>query len=286
MRNLKNYKGITLIALVITIVVLLILAAVSLSVIMGDDGILSNAANAKKGDEAGKERDAITLAVLNCYTINENQTLTKEQLDEQLSKKVRELGAYRIETVNEDTFKVIFENTGNEYEVDSGNNKMKEVYGNSSIVPSDPSLFSFTLNEATKTATVDLNDDVRGSSSEDYYDAWIDGVKVTEIVIPYEYEHNGDIYKVTTIGYYGFYGLRGLIRIFIPNTITNIESRAFSGCEQLEKLNIPSSVIYMNNHVVWECESLSDIYCNLPSQPAGWNALWNNGCSATVHWAD
>ena len=68
--NLKQKKGITLIALVITIVVLLILAAVSLSVIMGDDGILSNAANAKKGDEAGKERDAITLAVLNCYLIH------------------------------------------------------------------------------------------------------------------------------------------------------------------------------------------------------------------------
>ncbi len=40
---MKNNKGITLIALVVTIIVLLILAAVSIAMLTGDNGILTNA---------------------------------------------------------------------------------------------------------------------------------------------------------------------------------------------------------------------------------------------------
>ena len=46
---MKNQKGITLIALVITIIVLLILAGVSISMISGDDGIATQAVRAKSG---------------------------------------------------------------------------------------------------------------------------------------------------------------------------------------------------------------------------------------------
>ena len=44
---MKNNKGITLIALVVTIIVLLILAGISIAMLTGDNGILSNASNAK-----------------------------------------------------------------------------------------------------------------------------------------------------------------------------------------------------------------------------------------------
>lgn len=44
---LKNSKGITLVALVVTIVVLLILAGVSLSLTVGQNGIISRAKEAK-----------------------------------------------------------------------------------------------------------------------------------------------------------------------------------------------------------------------------------------------
>ena len=43
---LKNQKGITLIALVITIIVLLILAGVSIAMLTGNNGILTQATNA------------------------------------------------------------------------------------------------------------------------------------------------------------------------------------------------------------------------------------------------
>ena len=42
---LNNKKGITLIALVVTVVVLIILAGVSINAVIGDDGIIKKAQN-------------------------------------------------------------------------------------------------------------------------------------------------------------------------------------------------------------------------------------------------
>ena len=49
---MKNNKGITLIALVVTIIVLLILAAVSIAMLTGENGILTNATKSKALNEA------------------------------------------------------------------------------------------------------------------------------------------------------------------------------------------------------------------------------------------
>ena len=46
--KLKTSRGITLIALVITIIVLLILAAVSIATLTGENGILTRATDAKE----------------------------------------------------------------------------------------------------------------------------------------------------------------------------------------------------------------------------------------------
>ena len=51
MKNKKTSKGITLIALVITIIVLLILAGVSIAMLTGKNGIITQAQNAKNKTE-------------------------------------------------------------------------------------------------------------------------------------------------------------------------------------------------------------------------------------------
>ena len=60
--NFRNFKGITLIALVITIIVLLILAGVSIATLTGQNGILTQAQNAKTETEEAGEKEAISLA--------------------------------------------------------------------------------------------------------------------------------------------------------------------------------------------------------------------------------
>ena len=59
----KNERGITLIALVVTIVVLLILAGVSISMLTGENGIITQAQQSKLQTEIGKEKEYITLSV-------------------------------------------------------------------------------------------------------------------------------------------------------------------------------------------------------------------------------
>ena len=58
--NLKNKKGITLIALVITIIILLILAGVSIATITGENGLLERARTAKEvNDNKSSEEKGI-----------------------------------------------------------------------------------------------------------------------------------------------------------------------------------------------------------------------------------
>ena len=66
---MKKEKGITLIALVITIVVLLILAAVGLSTIIGDDGILSRAKSAKERTSESAAIEKIQIEYMGSYSI-------------------------------------------------------------------------------------------------------------------------------------------------------------------------------------------------------------------------
>ncbi len=59
---LKDKKGITLIALVITIVVLLILTGISIAMLTGDNGILTQAARAKEETEKAQANETNTLS--------------------------------------------------------------------------------------------------------------------------------------------------------------------------------------------------------------------------------
>ena len=63
LKRVRNQNGITLIALVITIIVLLILAAVTIGALTGDNGILSNATRAKRDTEIAEIIEQIRLDI-------------------------------------------------------------------------------------------------------------------------------------------------------------------------------------------------------------------------------
>ena len=91
----KTQKGITLIALVITIIVLLILAGVTINMVLGDDGIIANAQKAKKANEESADREAVELA-------KGEATLLKHVGQEALS---FEEAQKTFTTLTEDTYK-------------------------------------------------------------------------------------------------------------------------------------------------------------------------------------
>ena len=65
---MRNQRGITLIALVITIIVLLILAGVSIAMLTGDNGILSNATRSVSETNIAEDREAAILALSDAYS--------------------------------------------------------------------------------------------------------------------------------------------------------------------------------------------------------------------------
>ena len=73
---MRNNKGITLIALVITIIVLLILAGVSIAMLTGDNGILTQAGRAKYTQIEGQVREEINLAVQAAKMFAEQKSVT------------------------------------------------------------------------------------------------------------------------------------------------------------------------------------------------------------------
>lgn len=64
MKNLKDQKGITLVALVITIIVLLILAGVSLSLVVGDNGILGRASSTAEAQRVAEAKEQTIMALV------------------------------------------------------------------------------------------------------------------------------------------------------------------------------------------------------------------------------
>ena len=83
--NLKERKGITLIALVITIIVLLILAGVSIAMLTGQNGILTQAQNAKTTTENKSAEEKVKLAVMSARTRSETAALELDKLKEEIA---------------------------------------------------------------------------------------------------------------------------------------------------------------------------------------------------------
>lgn len=95
---MKNNKGITLIALVVTIIVLLILAGVSIAMLTGDNGILTKASEARDSSGAGTLDEAAKIAVGNILTENLKWPYTLEENETTLSSDVVTAAKTKIES--------------------------------------------------------------------------------------------------------------------------------------------------------------------------------------------
>ena len=85
---MKNQKGITLVALVVTIIVLIILAGISINLLLGENGLITKAQEAKKQQKIAeiKEKISLELAAAETDAIIRNESLEEEQLNDIVSK--------------------------------------------------------------------------------------------------------------------------------------------------------------------------------------------------------
>ena len=91
--KIKQGNGITLIALVVTIVVLLILAGVSISLVLNNNGVISKAKDAKNSTEKGQAQDEVNLAINYLQIEDATSTLTQEDRRKILEDELRKISA-------------------------------------------------------------------------------------------------------------------------------------------------------------------------------------------------
>ena len=62
-----------------------------------------------------------------------------------------------------------------------------------------------------------------------------------DVVIPKEFTHYGQTYRVVGIGYIAFYGCESLTSVDIPETVSKyISNGAFANCSELVKVKMPA----------------------------------------------
>ena len=114
--NMKE-KGITLIALVITIIVLLILAGVTIATLTGDNGILTKATEAKDKTEEGEEEEKVKLSVAGALAKDNGGEIKERYIDEELASQFGEKGTdYNLEGSGPFTVTII--KSGRSYLID------------------------------------------------------------------------------------------------------------------------------------------------------------------------
>lgn len=298
----EKETGITLIALIITIVVLIILASISIGTLTGEKGTIQEAHNAKENIEYQSWVEQINGAIIDAENKHRDPTLD-DVIEELKNKNIikdesqvnKETGAI---TTNEPVYTI-------EGKLDYYLPTIGDIYyGEKNAVPTDTKYFDFTYNDSTKEARLDkVKDDYKsqvyykGNVLQDYSSAIKDGDKyITDIVIPYEVEKNGTTYKVTEIGdaafgidnhYYDWYyeaiynnvGLRFYNEIYssflIPNTIKKIGNYAFNISLGIDKIKIPESVTTIGEYILFfSMTNKINVYCEAESKPSGWNSNW------------
>lgn len=112
----KLNKGITLIALVITIIVLLILAGVTIATLTGDNGLLTKVGEARKTTIKSEEKEQIQLGYIDF------QMASKSGQD----KSLKVVGA-QVDKNADNTWTVTFTKTGNAYILSADGKTIEEV---------------------------------------------------------------------------------------------------------------------------------------------------------------
>ena len=112
----RKQQGITLIALVVTIIVLMILAGISIGTLTGDNGLISQAQKGKEETEIAEEKEVLNICTVNAAKNNIYGNIEKEELQKELD---LETGKENTEVTDiGEEFEVYFKNSNRYYFVD------------------------------------------------------------------------------------------------------------------------------------------------------------------------
>lgn len=253
--EVKHERGITLIALVVTIVVLLILAGVSISLVLDNNGIIQKSKQARKEYGQAKENE------------QEDLNKTSSWIDEVTN------GTEIVEPENIDDWEYT--------EEDDGTLTLNCYKGNDTTV---------IIPNYIKGKPVKKIEKIGNS----YNTFWADSICFGNTTFGY-YHKQETISEIIIsdgiqeIGGYLFIGSQALTKVVIPNSVTSIGNCVFAVCEHITSITIPNNVKNVGHQLFYEIPSIT---VNVPfkegEMPTGWDTGWNgtrSDCSIKVNYA-
>ena len=304
--NVKEKKGITLIALVVTIVVLLILAAVSISMLGGENGIITQAQNAKeetRGGEVEEERNLWMSEITMAKTTGETVQNMEEKLEELKNK-----GLLSEEEVN-----TILADEENSIQIGSKNISFKVEEEIEIIEPENIADWEWRVeDDGTITLTAYKGNDtiviipnyingipvkkIGGNSKQCYEGSTVYNNSIWDISICHWggvggytcYQSTIKEVKISNgieeIGEECFNSSQVLEKITLPSSIKTLGKKSFQTCENLTEITIPSSVQTVGSSIFSYIETITvNVSFKEGEKPSGWADDWNETSSGTVN---
>ena len=243
--TLKRNKGITLIALVVTIIVLLILAGISITMLTGQNGILNRAGEAKTTNGVAQGEELIKVSVMDALTRGTGE-LTDENLRKALSSNLGTEGEdYEIVGSEDCGWTVTIKENDKDYKI-SSTGKIGEI----EKVEASSSEWRVEGNAVVE---------YLGSSNDIVVPNYVDGVKITEIGanIFQNSEKDGTLTiseGIKVIGEHTFESSKFVKNLVLPDTLEKIEDYAFAGCSGFTgNLVIPGGVETIGQYAFGQC---------------------------------
>ena len=271
-KALKEKKGFTLVALIVTVIVLLILAGVTIATLNGDNGILTKADEAKLSTELSRYKEELELYKVEKYNENRNfeeETLTAGKVE--LNYNTKESG----ETGN---IKTIIPDISDEYF-----EKLEVIKGELLINTQNENEVRVAQRLGIEVNPYDIRDGVLWSSNGNLL---LMDENTGSLTIPD---------SVTAIGEGAFANLEGLRTIIIPSTVKRIERNAFRNNTTLEtvimqeKVNSDGTiegVEYIGTNAFMECTNLTTVQMSNSVNEFGSQVFYLDSSLKTIKLSD
>lgn len=260
-KQMLKEKGITLIALVVTIVVLLILAGVSINLVLGQNGLINKAKDAQNRTIEARDNEEKDMSGISDWidqTLQDNGNGGQAQKGSAtFSKYLTNPGCHsqayqHTDDCWTDCEPVTF--TWNELKLAENGTK----YGYDAGAITDDSIGEDAFNYCQGLSDISIPDSVTSIGNGAFYQCY----SLTSVTIPD---------NVTSINKHAFSYCSSLTRITIPNRVRSIGWSAFGGCGHLTSITIPKSVTHIDAFAIESCSRLTDI--NYTGTRAQWNAI-------------
>ena len=244
-KNKKLEKGITLIALIITIIILLILAGVTITMITGDNGILKQATNARETNSKAEFEEQVKIAVM-ASRVNSSGNIDLDELDKELNKisnvSIKKSDENKLPwTVSKNGNSIVIDGDGNVTKTDTekDNDQINQKAGlydaNDEQIANWNTLVNTYKLDVTKDYTYSSYKEDSGTNSMYYILNNNDSLSTGTKVIIDE--------SIEKVGNYAFYKCSNLTEVEIPDSVTQVGEAAFGECPKISNIKISKNLV-------------------------------------------